>query len=67
MMRKEPSDELLDALGKIADSIDNIMAATELPLPPAMHLEQIKYRLPEWSAQIKGIYVELCGENPWEE
>lgn len=52
-------------VGDIADSMDNILAATELVLPAEMHKEQMKLKIEEWSRQLKAIYVEVTGENPW--
>jgi len=61
------NDEQLDELGKIADSIDNIICALEMPLPDKLHLAMVKTKLKEWSKDIKSLYTAISGDNPWEE
>jgi len=56
-----------EKIGQLADSIDNAIAARQLPLPPAMHLEQSERMMRDWSKQLKEIYVAMTGENPWPE
>lgn len=58
-------DDQLDELGQIADEIDNLIGAMELPMPAAFHVEQLKKLLPKVSARIKSLYVAFGGD-PWE-
>lgn len=58
--------EQLDALGQIADSCDNYAGAAKLPLPPAMHAEQLKIGMERLSERIKQLHYDISGENPWE-
>ena len=55
----------LEEIGRIADSIDNIVAGLDLPLPADFHLQQIKPLLVLWSQNIKLVYESESGENPW--
>lgn len=56
-----------EEFGDIIDRIDNLLGALELPMPVEFHVNQIKSELGEMSEDLKRIYVEEEGENPWEE
>jgi len=57
----------LDAIAELAERCANLHAATSLPLRPALHLEALTPALKEMAAQLRQIYVEASGENPWED
>lgn len=57
----------VEEIGRLADTADNYIAATSLPLPASFHVEQLKAGLKDISARLKQIYVNVTGENPWEE
>ena len=59
------SDEQIEELGQIADEIDNLCGAMELPMPAAFHIEQLKKLLPEISIRIKSLVVAVGGGDPW--
>ena len=59
------TDDQVEQLGQLADELDNIHGATQLAMPPAFHLKQLQRVLPELSAKIKALVVEISGENPW--
>lgn len=63
---KKSIDEIANDLGNLVDSMDNILAATSLPMSAEFHLEQVKENMQSWSAKLKKIYTELTDENPWE-
>jgi hypothetical protein len=63
---KTVDDEQLNALGEIADEIDNLVGALQIGMPPAFHIQQLQRLLPEVSQKIKALVVEIGGENPWE-
>jgi hypothetical protein len=48
------------------DRVDNLIGSLELPIPPSMHVEQLKKILPEVVAELKDGFVGVTGENPWE-
>ena len=52
-------------LGEDIDTLDNLIGALQLPLPPSMHVEQLKRALPELCRAMKQHYAEALGENPW--
>lgn len=62
----EKVTECIDRIGELADRLDNLLAATNLPLPPEFHLSQVKVGLGEISNELKAIYKEITGESPWE-
>ena len=60
------SDTDIDEIGQLADTLDNLLGAMNLPMPPVFHLKQLKESLPEVSAKLKSIVVRVSGANPWE-
>lgn len=56
----------IQEIGDMADTMDNLVAATQMKLPAEFHLQQLKGNLIEMSAQIKEYYVAMTGENPWD-
>lgn len=58
-------EKKFEPLGLLIDELDNLAHALKLPLPPQMHIEQIKISLPDKVMQLKKMYVEITGENPW--
>ena len=58
-------DVQLDKLGRLADSADNYLALNELPMPDSIKVDGMKTGLAELSEELKALYVELSGENPW--
>ena len=61
------TEEQLNELGELADEIDNLVGATQLPMPPAFHLQQLQRALPELSKKIKALTVAIGGADPWQE
>lgn len=63
---KKSMFEIAHDLGELADNIDNVISATNLPMPAEFHLNQIKQNMNDWLKELKKIYIELTGENAWE-
>lgn len=59
-------NENLEKIGQAVDGIENLAAGLNLPLPPQMHIDQLKKILPEIANQIKEAFIAETGENPWE-
>lgn len=59
------TDAHAETIGQIADRLDNLVAALDLPMPPAFHLGQIKQQLPDVANELKRAVIEMSGENPW--
>lgn len=55
----------IDEIGELADKADNLIAATNIPLRPEMHVSCLKDGLKEISEALKQYYIEQTGENPW--
>lgn len=61
------NSDVYEEIGQEIDKIDNILAAMELPMSAEFHLEQLKKQLPEISKNLKGLYVELTDNSPWDD
>lgn len=65
-LTKEQLEDRFEALGQLIDSLDNFAHALSMPLPPQMHVEQLKDVLPKKVTELKTLYAEITGANPWE-
>jgi hypothetical protein len=54
-----------EQVGQLADRIDNLLGAMQLPLPPAMHVQQLRVALPQIRDVLRLIYTAETGEDPW--
>jgi hypothetical protein len=59
-------EDKFEALGQLIDSLDNLAYALNIPLPPQMHVERLGISLPEKVRQLKEVFVEITGNNPWD-
>jgi hypothetical protein len=59
------NEEQLEELGQLADEIDNLVGAMDLPMPAVFHVEQLKKLLPGISTKIKALVVSVGGDDPW--
>ncbi len=59
-------EDKFETLGQLIDSLDNLAHALKMPLPPQMHVEQLSVALPKKVKQLKEVFVEITGENPWD-
>lgn len=55
-----------DKIGEWADTINNLLGATQLPMPAQFHLEQITLAMALMRDEMRAVYAEATGENPWE-
>ena len=60
------SEEQLEPIGELADRIDNLAAALNLPMPDSFHVKQLKSELPKVANELKRFYRSISGENPWD-
>lgn len=59
------NDELGERIGKLADKVDNYLAATRIPIPAKVHLEQLQIGLREVSDELKAIHEDMTGRKLW--
>ena len=57
----------VEVLGRMADKADNYLGMAELPLPDSMKIDGLIQGLAELSEELKALYTELSGNNPWGE
>lgn len=56
-----------ERIGLLADRVSNLLGAMKLPMPPQMHLDQLRKSLPELRDELRQLYADATGENPWED
>lgn len=59
------TDEQLNRLGELADNADNYFSASTLPMPDKFHKEQLAQGMKDLSTDIKALFAEITGINPW--
>jgi hypothetical protein len=59
-------EDKFEKLGQLIDSIDSLASALELPMSAFVHLQQMKILLPEKVQELKDVFIEITGENPWD-
>jgi len=59
-------EENFEKLGQIIDGLDNLASGLNLPLPNEMHLDNLKVILPRMVEELKQLFVEMSGEDPWD-
>lgn len=57
----------LDRLGRLADKADNFSHAAKMPLPDSVHKTCLLEGMGDIRNELRAIYVEASGENPWKE
>ncbi len=59
------SEELLEKLGGVIDSMDSYVAATTLPMKAEFHLDMMKNGMKNLSEELKKIYQTISGDEVW--
>ena len=59
------TQEQLEELAELAEQAGNLIAASRLPVRPAIHIEGMRGGLESIEATLRRLYVEISGENPW--
>lgn len=57
----------VEVVGKQSDTIDNLIAASKLPMPADFHLTQIKNAMETMRDELREAYTGITGESPWSE
>lgn len=55
----------IEKIGKLADTVDNLLAAMSLPVSPKIHLDGLRDNLARLSLELKEIYQNVTGHDPW--
>lgn len=61
------TEEQLDKLGRLVDRIDNLIHAGMLPISDALRGKALQESLPDVHSELKALYVEIAGDDPWAE
>lgn len=61
------TDEQLDKIGKLVDTANNCIAATQLRVRPEIHVEGLRGGMQEIEQALRELYIEISGENPWDD
>lgn len=59
------SVDSMELLGAQVDTIENLLAAMSLPLPPQLHLDALRPALTSVAENLRRVYVSVTGDNPW--
>jgi hypothetical protein len=62
MTREEQSDKF----GRLIDKLDNNTHTLQIPMRPEIHVGALKQSLPGIVKELKSVYVEIFGDNPWD-
>ena len=57
----------LSTIGELADKADNYLGVAALPMPDSVKVDGLNQGLTELSEELKSLYIELSGENPWQD
>lgn len=60
------TEEQIEQIGQLAETADNLVAASKLRLPTAMIAEQSIIGLRGLVKELRALVVTLSGEDPWE-
>ena len=55
----------MEEIAEAIDTLENLIAALQLPMPPATHLSALRQALPELHGQLKHAYLSAGGEDVW--
>ena len=58
--------EAMETIGQQADTLENLLAATTIPMPPEFHLKMLRQSIPDVIELLKKSVVTVTGENPWD-
>jgi hypothetical protein len=55
-----------EKLGQLIDELDNLSHSLQIRIPAQTHLEQMRIALPEKVKELKLVFIEITGDNPWD-
>ena len=57
--------QTIEYLGEQIERLLNLGAVLDMPLPDHLHVDQLRKSLPEITADLRKVYADLAGEDPW--
>lgn len=60
-------NELFERIAELAEKLDNHAAASVLPMPSHIHLSVLRDVIAEARDELRALYTQLTGEDPWAE
>lgn len=54
-----------EQIASVAERLDNLIGALQLPMPPQFHVDRLKHALPELRDTLRLIYIAETGDDPW--
>lgn len=61
------TDDQLERISELVDKASNCISATQLRVRPEIHVEGLRGGLQEVEQVLRELYVEISGENPWDD
>jgi len=61
------TDDQLERISELVDKASNCIAATQLRVRPEIHVEGLRGGLQEIEQALRELYIEISGENPWDD
>jgi len=58
-------NEAQEQLGQLVDRLDAIGHALQIPMPAQLHVDNLKFVLPDLVIELKDVFVKVTGANPW--
>lgn len=62
---KPITNEQIEIIGGLVDRCDNLVAASQLPMKPEFHLQQLRSALIDIGTDLRSLYRDISGEDPW--
>lgn len=63
---EEIEESAVEEFGQLIDSIESLSCALDLPMSAFVHLQQMKILLPKKVQELKDVFIEITGDNPWD-
>jgi len=57
----------MERIAEAIDTLENLIAATSMPIPNDLIVEALREALPELHTELKAAYLEAGGFNVWED
>jgi len=59
-------EEIAQRIGELADKAENFMQYQNAAMPPHIKLDAMWHGLKELEVELKLLYIELAGNDPWD-